>query len=162
MKSNRGRKKKDIITTNQSKKQTSANGNEDDICVDLENEGSSESVEEVKTSAEVNKKKDEDDDLGNKRPLNDVWVYDTLMNKWHEIRAPFRIQGSLLGKKLKKEFEPRMAHSAVQLNQFIVIFGGLGTDQLVSNVLYVLSLDGNLDNISLSLEPDQAHQVPQN
>lgn len=55
MKSNRGRKKKDITTTTQSKKLTSTNGNEDDICVDLENEGSSESVEEVKTSAEVNK-----------------------------------------------------------------------------------------------------------
>lgn len=52
----------------------------------------------------------------NKRPLNDVWVYDTLTNQWCEIKPGFRIQGSLLGKKIKKDFEPRMAHSAVALN----------------------------------------------
>jgi len=62
---------------------------------------------------------------------------------------PLRIQGPLLGKKLKKDFEPRMAHSAVQLNQFVVLFGGLSNDnQLVSNDLYVLSLDGNLGGIA--------------
>jgi hypothetical protein len=49
----------------------------------------------------------------NKKPLGDVWVYDTLLNKWHEIKPLQRIQGSLAGKKIKKEFEPRMAHSAV-------------------------------------------------
>jgi hypothetical protein len=42
-----------------------------------------------------------------------------------------------------------MAHSAVQLNQFVVLFGGLSNDnQLVSNDLYVLSLDGNLGGIA--------------
>lgn len=56
---------------------------------------------------------DEDGQPDNKRPLNDVWVFDTLTNRWHEIKAPLRIQGPLTGKKLKKEFEPRMAHSAV-------------------------------------------------
>ena len=55
-------------------------------------------------------------DNGNKRPLNDVWIYDTLTNQWLEIHPPFKIQGSLLGKKIKKDFEPRMAHSAVQVN----------------------------------------------
>jgi len=71
------------------------------------------------------------------------------MQKWHEITPPLRIQGSLLGKKIKKEFEPRMAHSAVQLNQFVILFGGLSNDnQLVSNDLYVLSLDGNLGAIA--------------
>lgn len=80
--------------------------------------------------------------------MNDVWVYDTLMNCWHEINAKFKIQGSLMGKKLKKDFEPRMAHSAVALNQFIILFGGLSNDnQLVSNDLFVLSLDGNLGGI---------------
>lgn len=52
----------------------------------------------------------------NKRPLNDVWAYDTLMKRWYEIKASYRIQGSLLGKKVQKEFVARMAHSAVQLN----------------------------------------------
>jgi hypothetical protein len=76
--------------------------------------------------------------------LSDVWAYDTLMNRWHEIFPGFKIQGNLTGKKIKKEFEPRMAHSAVALDQFVVLFGGLGTDQTVSNDLYVLCLDGNL------------------
>ena len=26
-----------------------------------------------------------------KQILNDVWVYDTLLQKWHEIKPPFRI-----------------------------------------------------------------------
>ena len=64
----------------------------------------------------------------NKRPLSDVWAYDTLMNRWYEIFPGFRIQGNLTGKKIKKEFEPRMAHSAVALDQYVVLFGGLGTD----------------------------------
>jgi hypothetical protein len=54
-----------------------------------------------------------------------------------------------MGKKIKREFEPRMAHSAVALNQFVILFGGLiGDNQLVSNDLYVLSLDGNLGGIA--------------
>jgi hypothetical protein len=36
----------------------------------------------------------------NLKPLNDVWAYDTLMKKWHEIKASYKIQGSLLGKKI--------------------------------------------------------------
>jgi hypothetical protein len=55
----------------------------------------------------------EDDE---KKKFNDVWVYDTLTSRWHEIQAPMKLQGPLSGKKLKREFEPRMAHSAVQLN----------------------------------------------
>lgn len=50
----------------------------------------------------------------NKMPLNDVWIYDTYLNRWHELKPPIKIQGSLTGKKIKKDFEPRMAHSAVQ------------------------------------------------
>jgi hypothetical protein len=49
-----------------------------------------------------------------KRPLNDVWAYDTLTNKWFEIKAGFRTQKN--GKKSEREFLPRMAHSAVQLD----------------------------------------------
>ena len=46
-----------------------------------------------------------------------------------------------------------MAHSAVTLNQFVILFGGLiGDNQLVSNDLYVLSLDGNLGGIAQAFE----------
>ena len=48
-----------------------------------------------------------------------------------------------------------MAHIAVQYNQFVIIFGGLGADSsLISNDLYVLSLDGNLGAISSSIDPE--------
>lgn len=26
-----------------------------------------------------------------KQPLNDVWIYDTILKKWHEIRPHLRI-----------------------------------------------------------------------
>ena len=46
-----------------------------------------------------------------------------------------------------------MAHSAVQLDQFTVVFGGLSTDgQLVPNDLYVLCLDGNLGSLAQALD----------
>ena len=48
-----------------------------------------------------------------KKPLNDVWVYDTLQRKWHEIKPRIKGQGPQGGKKAKREFEPRMAHSSV-------------------------------------------------
>ena len=64
-----------------------------------------------------------------------------------------RTQGPIMSKKQKKEFEPRMAHSAVQLNQYVIVFGGLSNEkQLVPNDLYVLSLDGNLGGIAPAFE----------
>ena len=61
-----------------------------------------------------------------------------------EIRAPLFIQGSGAGKRIRKQFEPRMAHSAVIIDQFVVVFGGLNkeTNSLISNDLYVLCLNG--------------------
>lgn len=61
-----------------------------------------------------------------------------------EIRAPLFIQGSGAGKRIRKQFEPRMAHSAVVIDQFVVVFGGLNkeTNNLISNDLYVLCLNG--------------------
>lgn len=54
----------------------------------------------------------------------------------------------MTGKKMKRDFEPRMAHSAVQLSQYLILFGGLNSTnfekQLISNDLYVLSLDGSI------------------
>lgn len=41
-----------------------------------------------------------------------------------------------------------MAHSAVSLNQFVVLFGGLSSDSSVlQNDLFVLSLDGNMSGL---------------
>ncbi len=53
-------------------------------------------------------------DVSNKKPLNDVWIYDTVTKRWLEIKPPVKMQST--GKNKKKEFEPRMAHSAVQYN----------------------------------------------
>ena len=78
-----------------------------------------------------------------------MWVFDTFLSKWFEIRPKLLIQGSGAGKKIKRQFEPRLAHSAVILDQFVIIFGGfnskLGT--LISNDLYVLSLNGESNAI---------------
>jgi len=61
-----------------------------------------------------------------------------------EIDAPLFIQGSGAGKRIRKQFEPRMAHSAVIIDQFVVVFGGLNkeTNNLISNDLYILCLNG--------------------
>jgi len=48
-----------------------------------------------------------------KEPLSDVWIFDTLMRNWFELKPGFKIQGSGAGKKIKKHFEPRLAHTAV-------------------------------------------------
>lgn len=78
-----------------------------------------------------------------------MWIYDTILNKWLEIKPPMMIQGPLSGKKIKKEFEPRMAHSAVAFDQYIVLFGGLNSlkRHLISNDLFVLSLNGETGSI---------------
>ena len=60
----------------------------EDISVDID-----ESIDGA--GNEENKSKD-----NNKKPLNDIWAYDTLMRRWHEIKASYKLQGSLLGKKL--------------------------------------------------------------
>ena len=83
--------------------------------------------------------------------LGDVWVFDTLQKIWFEIKPNFKVQSSATGKKLRKSFEPRMAHSSVITDQFITIFGGLNNDSvqrsLISNDLFVLSLDGLTNGI---------------
>jgi hypothetical protein len=50
---------------------------------------------------------------------------------------------------MKKFFEPRMAHTACVLDQYVVLFGGLNklTNLLVSNEVFALSLDGNTNAI---------------
>lgn len=76
--------------------------------------------------------------------LSDVWVFDSHLKRWLELKPPLFIQGSGAGKRIRKQFEPRMAHSAVVIDQFVVLFGGLNkvTNGLISNDLYVLCLNG--------------------
>jgi hypothetical protein len=80
-----------------------------------------------------------------KEALGDVWAFDSYYKRWVELKSlSFKIQGSNSGKKVKRQFEPRMAHTACILDQYVVLFGGLNsnTNLLVSNDLYALSLDG--------------------
>ena len=93
--------------------------------------------------------KQEEDEQNNKEPLGDVWIFDTFLSKWFEIKPQLLIQGSSAGKKIKKQFEPRLAHSAVTLDQFVIIFGGYNSknESLISNDLYILSLNGLTNSI---------------
>jgi len=85
-----------------------------------------------------------------KEALSDVWIFDTFYRQWKELKdLQFKIQAPASGKKIRKFFEPRMAHTACVIDQYVVIFGGLNSSStsLVSNDLYVLSLDGNTNAI---------------
>lgn len=87
---------------------------------------------------------DDDEEESPSKSLNDVWVFDTHLLKWLELTPSLYIQGSGAGKRIRKQFEPRMAHSAVIIDQFVVVFGGLNkeTNSLISNDLYILCLNG--------------------
>ena len=58
------------------------------------------------------------------KPLNDVWLYDIYLEIWSEVTASIKVQTSFNSKKMRKIFEPRMAHSASMIGNYIVIFGG--------------------------------------
>lgn len=52
-----------------------------------------------------------------KEALADVWAFDTYYKRWVELRTlNFKVQGSNSGKKVKRQFEPRMAHTACILD----------------------------------------------
>ena len=59
---------------------------------------------------------EEESDQVPKEPLSDTWIFDTVLCQWFEIRPQLRIQGSSAGKKIKKNFENRLAHTAVILD----------------------------------------------
>lgn len=86
-----------------------------------------------------------------KEPLSDVWVFDTHLAMWTELRPELKIQGNTAGKKIKKQFEPRLAHTAAIFDQFVIIFGGMNSSQernsLISNDLYVLCLNDLTERI---------------
>ena len=55
----------------------------------------------------------------------------------------------MAGKKIKKQFEPRLAHTAVIIDQFVIVFGGLNSQKnsLISNDIYVLCLNDETQKI---------------
>lgn len=61
------------------------------------------------------------------KPLNDVWLFDLLLNEWKQIEPVTKVQSSFNNKKLRKSFEPRMAHSANVYGNYIVCFGGFNS-----------------------------------
>ena len=81
---------------------------------ETELEESKKQVAKPKVVNEDKKSDESEDDDGEpqNRPLNDVWVYDILLNIWREITTTVKVQTSFNSKKMRKIFEPRMAHSA--------------------------------------------------
>lgn len=82
------------------------------------------------------------------------------------MEPELKTAGCLAGKKIKKFFEPRLAHTAVIIDHFIVVFGGLNSQQgtLLTNDLYVLSLKSELGRIIPNVPgsqnpPTQAEEV---
>lgn len=55
----------------------------------------------------------------------------------------------MAGKKIRKQFEPRLAHTAVIIDDYVVIFGGLNSQKnsLISNDVYLLCLTNDTDKI---------------
>ena len=58
------------------------------------------------------------------KSLADIWIYDIYLQKWKEIKPPIKVQNQFNNKKMRKSFEPRMAHSATIYGNYIIIFGG--------------------------------------
>ena len=53
--------------------------------------------------------------------------FDLLLNEWKQIEPVTKVQISFNNKKLRKSFEPRMAHSANVYGNYIVCFGGFNS-----------------------------------
>lgn len=120
-------------------------------------------VQEVKplTSSRNSQEEDGENEAPNK-PLNDVWLYDIFLNRWQEITPTVKVQQNFNSKKMKKNFESRMAHSANVWGPYMIIFGGYNshTKKYSSNNLCLLSLLGCSDSIlhkpySLSIKADE-------
>lgn len=58
------------------------------------------------------------------KSLADVWIYDIHLQRWQEIKPIVKVQQAFNNKKMRKTFEPRMAHSANLIGNYIVVFGG--------------------------------------
>ena len=56
---------------------------------------------------------------------------------------------STAGKKIRKVFEPRLAHTAVIIDSYVVVFGGLNSlkNTLISSDIYILCLDNRIQKM---------------
>jgi hypothetical protein len=72
-----------------------------------------------------------------------------MINVWREISTTVKVQASFNSKKMRKIFEPRMAHTANVIGNYIVVFGGYNSLSGVfsPNNYYILSLSGCTDFI---------------
>lgn len=106
------------------------------------------SDEEIKVAKKQNNSAQSsiDSEETQKEPLSDVWIFDTFKCTWSQIDPQLQIQGSTAGKKIRKFFEPRLAHTAVIIDSYVVVFGGLNSNKnsLISNDIYVLCLDNKV------------------
>lgn len=86
-----------------------------------------------------------------------MWIFDTYFSTWRELNPPLRIQGSMAGKKIRKQFEPRLAHTAVIIDDYVVVFGGLNSQKnaLISNDIYLLCLTN--DTAKILPPPDKRY-----
>lgn len=72
------------------------------------------------------------------------------LRRWQEVEPKIRIQDVFNGKKKRKTFEPRMAHSATVVHgNYILFFGGFctQTSTYLDANFAVLSLSGCTDYI---------------
>ena len=78
-----------------------------------------------------------------------MWIFDTYFSTWRELNPPLKIQGSMAGKKIRKQLEPRLAHTAVIIDDYVVVFGGLNSQKnaLISNDVYLLCLTNDTEKI---------------
>ena len=109
-------------------------------------------VQEIKPQASTpNSQEDDDENEASNKPLNDVWLFDIFQNYWQEITPQVKVQQNFNSKKMKKNFESRMAHSANVHGPYIIIFGGFNsqTKKYSSNNLCLLSLLGCSDSMLL-------------
>jgi hypothetical protein len=106
-------------------------------------------LEEKTEQIMLSNKSDSDESNPQNKPLNDVWLFDTELSRWKEIAPAVKVQPSFNSKKMHKKFEPRMAHSANVIGNYIVIYGGYNSHNGIfsPNNFYVLSLSGCTDFI---------------
>ena len=76
-----------------------------------------------------------------------MWVFDIVLGEWAQLDPQLRIQGTGAGKKIRKRFEPRLAHVSCIVGDYVVVFGGLNSRRkaLISNDIYLLNLNGQCD-----------------
>ena len=81
-----------------------------------------ENSKEDDVEVDVSVKESEKSEASMNRSLNDVWLFDLHLNEWKEINPSVKVQSSFNNKKLRKTFEPRMAHSTNLVGNYLVIF----------------------------------------